>query len=125
MVGDMVAGLGTILIDPDEGDMAAYLRELGRLRDLGVRSLHPAHGAPFPHAGEALEALIAHRLQREARVVDALSAQAQTSEEISAKAYADSPMAHPMLAERSTRSHLIKLVGEGRAIRDGETWRRA
>lgn len=125
VVGDMVAGLGTILIDPDEGDMAAYLRELGRLRDLGVRSLHPAHGAPFPHAEEALEALIAHRLQREGRVLDALSEQPQTSEEISAKAYADSPMAHPLLAERSTCSHLIKLLSEGRAIRDGEAWRRA
>ncbi|HLT31890.1 MAG TPA: MBL fold metallo-hydrolase [Myxococcaceae bacterium] len=125
VVGDMVAGLGTILIDPDEGDMAAYLRELGRLRDLGVRTLHPAHGAPFPHAGEALEALIAHRLQREARVFDALSEQPQPSEAISASAYADSPTAHPMLAERSTCAHLIKLEREGRAVRDGEGWRRA
>ena len=44
VAGDMVAGLGTIVIDPPEGDMSAYLRSLERLRDLAPATILPAHG---------------------------------------------------------------------------------
>ena len=34
VAGDMVAGIGTILIPPSEGDMDQYLQQLQRLIDL-------------------------------------------------------------------------------------------
>lgn len=47
VVGDMVASVGTIVIDPYEGDMAEYLRQLERLASLSLRVALPAHGAPI------------------------------------------------------------------------------
>jgi Metallo-beta-lactamase superfamily len=38
--GDAVLGRGTSVIDPPEGDLAAYLRSLRRMRDLAPRTLY-------------------------------------------------------------------------------------
>jgi len=125
IVGDMVAGVGTILIDPPEGDMAQYLSQLKRLRDLPCATLHPAHGAPLPDAEHALNAYLAHRSAREAMVLGALREVADPLEEVAARAYPDTPVAIMFLAERSALAHLLKLESEGSAARDGERWRRA
>lgn len=117
IAGDMVAGLGTILIDPPEGDMSDYLAQLARLRDLPVRALYPAHGPPMPDGPAKLTEYIRHRELREKKVVEAVKASAGTLAEISARAYSDSPTAFPPLAERSTQAILIKLTREGRVLR--------
>jgi ribonuclease/clavin/mitogillin len=124
VAGDMVAGVGTILIDPPEGEMAEYLRQLRRLRDFPVRALYPAHGPPLPDGTGALEGYLAHRAAREARVQAALASEPRSLEEISAEAYADSPAAWPPVAERSTLAILEKLVAEGAARVEGERWTR-
>jgi endoribonuclease LACTB2 len=123
VVGDMVAGVGTILIDPPEGEMAEYLRQLRRLRDLPVRALYPAHGPPLPDGPSALEGYLAHRAAREARVLASLHRGPRTLEEVSTEAYADTPTAWPPLAERSTLAILEKLVSEGAARVEAERWR--
>ena len=48
IAGDMVGGMSTILIDPEQGDMGAYLDSLERLRRLDCRTLLPGHGPPLP-----------------------------------------------------------------------------
>jgi len=59
IVGDMVAGIGTISIDPPEWDQAAYLRQLERLRDVfEVRTLYPAHGPPIADGRSKLDELL-------------------------------------------------------------------
>src|SRR6185437_2051246 len=62
VVGDMVASVGTILIDPIEGDMAAYLTQLERLARLEARLALPAHGEPIDRPSETFRRYIAHRL---------------------------------------------------------------
>jgi glyoxylase-like metal-dependent hydrolase (beta-lactamase superfamily II)/8-oxo-dGTP pyrophosphatase MutT (NUDIX family) len=119
VVGDMVAGQGTILIDPPEGDMAEYLRQLARLRDLPVRAVYPAHGPPLPDGPSALTAVLDHRAMRERRVQAAVSTVPRPLEELAADAYADTPSAMPYLAERSTLAILEKLRGEG-VVRETE-----
>jgi len=118
----MVAGQGTILIDPPEGDMAEYLRQLARLRDLPVRALYPAHGPPLPDGPSALTAVLEHRAMRERRVQAALSSLARPLEELAAAAYADTPTALPYLTERSTLAILEKLRGEGLARESSGGW---
>jgi glyoxylase-like metal-dependent hydrolase (beta-lactamase superfamily II) len=122
VVGDMVAGLGTILIDPPEGDMAEYLRQLARLRDLPVRAVYPAHGPPLPDGPSALMAVIDHRAMRERRVQAALSSLTRPLEEVAADAYADTPTAMPYLTERNTLAILEKLRAEGIARESGGGW---
>jgi ribonuclease/clavin/mitogillin len=117
IVGDMVAGFGWILIDPVEGDMAEYLASLRLLlaRET-VTTLLPAHGPAITQAANKLREYIAHRTQREDKVVAALSARADASlAELLPDAYADTPRPLWPLAERSLRAHVDKLLKEGRA----------
>jgi endoribonuclease LACTB2 len=123
--GDMVAGVGTILVDPSEGDMCAYLASLARMQALQPARLLPAHGPVIDDAAGKLAEYVAHRQMREARIVAALAELGAASPaELVARAYADTPRPLWMLAERSLRAHLIKLARDGRAVGDdGDRWR--
>jgi len=117
VAGDMVASEGTILIDPDDGDMGTYLAQLERLRGLGVRVALPAHGAPIEQPDGLFAYYIHHREAREARIVQVLATAAprgDTIDEIVARAYDDKPKSVWPLARLSTAAHLAKLVREGR-----------
>ena len=125
IAGDMVAGVGTILIDPDEGTMVDYLASLAKLAAVGPSRLHPAHGPVIVDGVLRLQQYQAHRLMREKRIVAALAdAQPATAADLVALAYADTPTLLWPLAQRSLLAHLGKLRAEGRAI-DGPTgvWR--
>jgi len=117
--GDLVAGEGSILIDPEDGgDMLAYLDSLERLASLGAARLVPSHGRTFEDPEAVCRHFIEHRLGRERKVVDAMGTESKSLPEILASAYADTPKMLWPLAERSLRAHLDKLVAEGRAARD-------
>jgi glyoxylase-like metal-dependent hydrolase (beta-lactamase superfamily II) len=119
IAGDMVAGVGTILIDPVEGDMAEYLRSLERLLARPAGVLLPAHGPAIPDGPSKLREYIAHRLMRESRVLSALAgrsdARGTEPAELVPTAYSDTPRILWPLAERSLRAHLAKLAAEDRA----------
>jgi ribonuclease/clavin/mitogillin len=116
IAGDMVAGIGTILIDPSEGDMALYLDSLRTLLARPKAALLPAHGPVISDGAAKLREYIAHRTMREDRVVAALAGQADASAaELVAIAYADTPSVLWGLAERSLLAHIDKLVRDGRA----------
>jgi ribonuclease/clavin/mitogillin len=120
VVGDMVASVGTILIDPVEGDMGVYLEQLARLAALDARLALPAHGEPIDRPTELFRYYIAHRQMREARIVNAMTtlraagSQAQSAEEILPEAYDDVPATTWPIALLSVRAHLKKLAHEGR-----------
>ncbi len=123
LAGDMVASVGTIIVEPDDdGDMAVYLDSLRLLRTLRPRCLLPAHGPPILDADGKLDFYVHHRLEREARVLAALSPVPHTVAELVPPAYPDVPPAIYPLAARSLLAHLIKLEREGRAQRDGDQW---
>jgi glyoxylase-like metal-dependent hydrolase (beta-lactamase superfamily II) len=119
IAGDMVAGIGTILIDPDEGDMSQYLASLERLRARSARLLLPAHGPPIADGPAKLTEYLAHRRMREDRVLAALTETPRTVAEMLPTTYSDTPRVLWPLAERSLRAHLVKLVREGRVRDDG------
>jgi len=130
IVGDMVASVGTILIEPNDGDMSVYLAQLERLAALDVKVAIPAHGAPIDGAaGPTPSALfrfyIQHRLAREAKVMAALDragAVGAASSALVPDAYADTPPMLWPLAQLSLEAHLIKLERDGRAHRGGAGW---
>jgi endoribonuclease LACTB2 len=116
IAGDMVAGIGTILIDPSEGDMADYLASLQRMLSRAPSLLLPAHGPAITDAAGKIREYIAHRTMREDRVVTALSSRTDASvDDLVPEVYADTPRILWPLAGRSLRAHLDKLVKEGRA----------
>jgi glyoxylase-like metal-dependent hydrolase (beta-lactamase superfamily II) len=120
-VGDMVAGQGTILIDPqDAGDMAAYLASLQRMKQLEATAFVPAHGPVLDDPIGVLDHYIEHRLARESKVVGAVAAGGSDLGDVLAGAYADTPRPLWPLAVRSLEAHLRKLEAEGRVRRDGD-----
>jgi len=127
IAGDMVAGIGTILIDPSEGDMGHYLASLEHLRARPPNVLLPAHGPAIRDGNAKLDEYLAHRRMREARVVDALGPAGGAPVELATlleRVYADTPRFLWPLAERSLLAHLEKLAREGRARRvDGGSGR--
>ncbi|MGE5185561.1 MAG: MBL fold metallo-hydrolase [Acidobacteriota bacterium] len=125
IAGDMVAGVGWILIDPDEGDMAEYLASLRKLLALPATTLLPAHGPAITDGPGKLREYLAHRTMREDRVIAALAARGDASlDELLPEVYADTPRILWPLAARSLRAHLDKLVREDRVtVHDGR-WRR-
>ena len=121
IVGDMVASIGTIIIEPDDGgDMRAYLQSLERLRQENARLLLPSHGDPITQPHAHLSFYLAHRMQREARVLAALDREPRSISQLVPASYADVSPSLYGLAERSLLAHLLKLEAEGRVWRDGD-----
>ncbi len=114
--GDTVLSTGTTVIPHPDGDMAAYLDSLRRLRALPLRRLFPAHGPPIDDPAQVLDEYVAHRLRRERQIFDVLGAGPATVPEIVARCYVEiAPWLHGP-AGQTVRSHLAKLVDEGRAV---------
>lgn len=119
---DHVMSWSTSVVSPPDGDMRAYMQSLARLAERDDRLYLPGHGAPLPEPRPFVAALTAHRLEREAKVLDALRAAGRaTAAELVPPVYG--PALDPRLAPAAARSllaHLVKLGLEGAATRDGE-----
>ena len=120
ITGDNIVGLGSVLIDPPEGDMCDYLRSLERLRALPhLTVLFGAHGPAMGNPRAKIEEYITHRLEREQKILDAVREGAGVPKEIVARVYTDvHPKAYAM-AERAVLAHLEKLEADNLVTRDG------
>lgn len=120
--GDLVAGVGTILIDPPEGEMAAYLESLERVDRLDLRALLPAHGPVVRRPHALLAEYLEHRREREKKVLEALRAADRPvhPSDLLSDAYDDTPRSAWPLAVRSLHAHLLHLVARGEARRRGD-----
>jgi len=117
--GDAVLGRGTSVIDPPEGDLAAYLRSLRRMLELAPRTIYPGHGPTVFDAVGKLEEYLRHRAERERQLLEELSDGPRTIEALVAVVYSDYPPEVRPLAARSVLAHLMKLESEGRADHSG------
>src|SRR5439155_1852175 len=70
--GDTILGFGTTTIFPPDGNMADYIRSLRKLREHEPRRIFPGHGPTRDDAVALIDEYIAHRLERERQVLDAL-----------------------------------------------------
>jgi glyoxylase-like metal-dependent hydrolase (beta-lactamase superfamily II) len=115
--GDLILGGSTTVIPPDDGDLADYLESLRRVLQLDVQRIYPAHGPVLEPARPVIEGYIAHRLERDVQILQAVSAGAETVADIVARVYREvAPALHPV-ARLSVLSHLHKLEREGRVVR--------
>ena len=120
VAGDLVAGQGTIVIDPPEGNMIDYLFTLGRLVHEGVGTIIPSHGPLLVDGEGELLSYIAHRQRREDQIIAALLQQPDNSArpiDLVAGIYPEVPAIFHPLAERQLLAHLLKLSEEGRVSR--------
>ena len=122
--GDNIVGLGSVLIDPPEGNMRDYLESLRRMRTLpNLRVIFGGHGPAIANPYTKLDEYISHRLERERKILEAVGDGAKTAEDIVARVYTDvTPKAHTM-AERAVLAHLEKLEADGQVFYEQEGWR--
>jgi len=117
--GDMVAGEGWVMIDPDDdGDMRAYLDSLERMRGAAAK-LVPAHGGVITDPQALIDRYVSHRLEREQKVLIAAS-RCERVEDLLPLAYDDTPQQLWPLARRSLEAHLRKLEQDGLVTRSGD-----
>lgn len=124
IAGDLVAGTGTVVIDPPDGSMVDYLQTLERLIERGVGKLFPAHGGTINNGTGLLVEYRDHRIMREKQVVAALSERPGSRPlKLVPPIYSgEVPLLLFPIAARSVLAHLIKLECEGRARREGMRW---
>ena len=121
--GDLIAGEGTVVVIPPEGDMAQYLDSLARIRALPLVHIWPGHGPRIDDPSSRIDDLIAHRHAREARVLAALTdaVTPQTLDQLVPVVYADTDPARFGWASRSLLAHLLRLESAGQVTRPTAT----
>jgi glyoxylase-like metal-dependent hydrolase (beta-lactamase superfamily II) len=112
--GDHIMQGSTVVIAPPDGDMAAYLESLARIRKLRLRSIAPGHGHLIDDPIAVIDEYVSHRLEREQQVLHALAAGDRTAADIVARIYTDLIDELVPRAEQSVHAHLRKLEAEGR-----------
>jgi glyoxylase-like metal-dependent hydrolase (beta-lactamase superfamily II) len=114
--GDHIMQGSTVVISPPDGDMATYLDSLERLKTIRPRlkAIAPGHGHVIDDPLAVVDATIAHRLAREAQVLDVLRERSPAAiTDLVEQIYADVvPELHPV-ARRTVWAHLRKLADEG------------
>ncbi|HEY3000177.1 MAG TPA: MBL fold metallo-hydrolase [Acidimicrobiales bacterium] len=119
--GDHIMQGSTVVIAPPDGDMAAYLASLDRLKTIRPRlkTIAPGHGYVIDDPQTTIDGYVAHRLEREQQVLAALRDQGPTTiADIVEALYADVPAELHPVARRSVWAHLRKLVDDGVAKGD-------
>jgi glyoxylase-like metal-dependent hydrolase (beta-lactamase superfamily II) len=123
--GDLLAGAGTVVIAPPDGDMLDYLHSLQQLQSLTLQEIVPAHGPIISDPQARLSMYIARRLQREQQILTVLQEQSQgrALPDIVQKIYLDINPRLYRAASLSVMAHLLKLEREERVVRvEGDSW---
>jgi glyoxylase-like metal-dependent hydrolase (beta-lactamase superfamily II) len=121
--GDHIMQGSTVVIAPPDGDMAAYLDALRRLKTLGMKSIAPGHGHVIEEPLAKIDEYLTHRGEREQAILDAVKDGAGTVDSIVERVYVDVPQELHPIARYSVHAHLLKLSSEGKvqgADLDGE-----
>jgi len=122
--GDHVLeGVSPVILPPD-GDMAAYLHSLEKLKSHDFERIAPGHGGVMERGKEVLAALRDHRLAREDKVLRSLSRLGEaTLDELTPVVYDDVAVERHRWARLTLEAHLIKLARESRAGERNGVWR--
>jgi glyoxylase-like metal-dependent hydrolase (beta-lactamase superfamily II) len=118
--GDLVLGMGTVVIPLEGGDMGDYLASLEKLLSRDLSCLYPGHGPVVQDGRAKIEEYLAHRRWRERQVLEALSRGIDEPSRIVEALYTDVPAVLHPAAEQSVIQHLRKLAAEGKVIRRRE-----
>lgn len=121
LAGDLVVDEGSIAIVGPDGDMAAYLDSLRRLKERDPDVLYPGHGPVIDEPRKAIDRLIEHRTSREQAILEAMANSAEDVDEIVDRVYDKDISAVYELARKTVIAHIEKLDAEGRVRWDCET----
>ena len=110
--GDLVLGLGSTIVPPGGGSLAAYMGSLRRLQEEEIELIAPGHGPWVTDPAAKLAEYLEHREMREGRLLDALAAGERSRAALLRKVWDDVPLALLPMAAMAMEAHLEKLEEE-------------
>lgn len=124
MTGDHIMQGSTVVIIPPQGNMNKYLHSLELLKSYAITQLAPGHGEYIDQPFAEIDAIIAHRLQREAKVIEKLSncQQPISLENLTTQVYDDVDKQLHVMASFSLLAHLQRLQELGQAKEENSLW---
>jgi glyoxylase-like metal-dependent hydrolase (beta-lactamase superfamily II) len=112
--GDAVLAQSSVFVAPDPGALRGYLAALERLRAMGLELLCPGHGPAVEDPVALIDGYLAHRADRERRLLAALDDGLRGIDELLDRAWSDAPASLRLAATATLMAHLDKLDEEGR-----------
>jgi glyoxylase-like metal-dependent hydrolase (beta-lactamase superfamily II) len=112
--GDLVLGIGSTIVPPGGGAMAAYMESLRLLQGEQIELMAPGHGPWITDPASKLAEYVEHREARESRLVAALEAGERSRAALLTTVWDDVPMELLPMAAMAMEAHLEKLEDEGR-----------
>jgi glyoxylase-like metal-dependent hydrolase (beta-lactamase superfamily II) len=123
--GDHVMGWSTTVVVPPDGDMAAYMASLDKLRQRDDLVYYPAHGSAVKNPQQYVRHLVGHRMQREKQILGLVGEGPRPIPDIVANAYPGLDPRLTIAAGGSVLAHLVDLERRGLVERRGEAWKAA
>jgi len=120
--GDHVMGWSTTVVVPPDGDMAAYMQSLDKLRQRDERIYYPAHGPAVTNPGQYVRHLLGHRMHREKQILRLVDEQPRDIRDIVVNAYPGLDARLVGAAGGSVLAHLLDLERRGLVERSGDLW---
>jgi glyoxylase-like metal-dependent hydrolase (beta-lactamase superfamily II) len=112
--GDLVLGIGSTIVPPGGGSLAAYMDSLRLLQAEPIELIAPGHGPWVTDPAAKLAEYVEHREMREQRLLTALDRGERSRAALLAEAWSDIPIELLPMAAMAMEAHLEKLEGEGR-----------
>ena len=122
LTGDHVMGWSTTVVVPPDGDMAAYMASLDKLRQRDEVVYYPAHGPAVTNPRQYVRHLMGHRMQREKQILRLVGECPRAISGIVAKAYPGLDPRLTVAAGGSVLAHLVDLERRGLVEREGDLW---
>ena len=114
--GDLILGEGSTIVPPasEGGSLAKYMASLQRVSELDLDRMYPGHGPVIEDPPAKIAEYVAHRTEREDRLVAALDRGERSRQTLLREVWDDVP--EPLLpaAAYAMQAHLEKLGAEGR-----------
>jgi glyoxylase-like metal-dependent hydrolase (beta-lactamase superfamily II) len=112
--GDLVLGLGSTIVPPGDGSLAAFMNSLHLLQAERIDLIAPGHGPWVTDPAAKLAEYVEHREMRERRLLAALERGERSRAALLAEAWDDVPIELLPMAAMAMEAHLEKLEAEGR-----------
>jgi glyoxylase-like metal-dependent hydrolase (beta-lactamase superfamily II) len=112
--GDLVLGLGSTIVPPGGGSLAAYMDSLALLQAQTIELICPGHGPWVTEPEAKLAEYVEHREMRERKLLAALEDGERSRAALLADVWSDVPVELLPLAAMAMEAHLEKLEAEGR-----------
>ncbi|MGV1050315.1 MAG: MBL fold metallo-hydrolase [Solirubrobacterales bacterium] len=112
--GDLVLGLGSTIVPPGGGSLAAYMDSLALLQEQAIELIAPGHGPWVTEPAAKLAEYVEHREGRERGLLAALEGGERSRAALLAEVWSDIPVELLPMAAMAMEAHLEKLEAEGR-----------